>query len=175
MGMELLAVPHLDEFYPDAADLRRARRKQFEGIVEVLPWIATIDAFQHWIYTHPDHTHDERREAWQTVFERFAGEIDYSDHERALAYRWQAQLHLYRVPFYYVEYGIAQLGALSIWVNARRDTEKAIADYRAALALGGSRPLPELFAGANIRFDFSDETVKPLMDAVADQLAELDD
>ena len=175
MGMELLAIPHLDEFYPDAADLRRARRKQFEGIVEVLPWIATIDAFQHWIYTHPGHTHDERRQAWQAVFERFSGDVDYAGQERARAYRWQAQLHLYRVPFYYVEYGIAQLGALSVWSNARRDTAKAIADYRSALALGGSRPLPELFAGANIRFDFSDETVKPLMDAVAEQLAELDD
>ena len=175
MSMELLALPHLDVFYADEEALRRARRKQLEGIVEVLPWIATIDAFQHWVYTHPKHTHDARRDAWAALLDRFGGDVDWTGYEQARAFRWQAQLHLYRVPFYYIEYGIAQVGALTVWARARRDAGRAIADYRSALALGGSRPLPELFAAAGARLDLSTETLRPLIDAVAEALEALDD
>jgi len=174
MAMELLAMDHLDEFYR-GEDLVRAKRKQLEGVLGIFPWVATIDAFQHWLYTHPDHTRDERRAQWLALDERFGGGVDWSGYEDAKAYSWQRQLHLFEVPFYYVEYAIAQLGALQVWQNARRDRATAVRRYREGLALGGSRPLPELFAAAGIRFDFSYDTVAPLIDAVQEELERLEE
>jgi len=174
MGMEMLAYEHFDVFY-DGDDLRRAKRQQLEGIIHVLPWIATIDAFQQWMYTHPDHTHDERKAQWLGLHDRFGGLEDYEGYEDALGRGWHRQLHLFEVPFYYIEYGIAQLGALQIWALARKNRGEAIRLYREALSLGGSRPLPELFAAAGIRFDFSIDTIGPLMDRVKEALAELGD
>jgi len=171
MGMELLVLPHLDEFYKDPGALARARRSRLEDIVEILPWIATIDAFQHWLYTHPGHTAAARREAWLGVHRRFSGGEDWSGFEEERAYLWHRQLHLFEVPFYYIEYGIAQLGALGLWVQARRDPNAALANYRKALALGGSRPLPDLFAAAGLPFDFSEQTVTPLIETVRTVLA----
>jgi oligoendopeptidase F len=172
MAMELLASDGLEEFYtPEEA--RRARRTHLEGIVGVFPWIATIDAFQHWIYTHPEHSIAERRQAWLGLMDRFGGDVDWTGFEAARACRWQRQLHLFIHPFYYVEYGIAQLGALQVWANAKKDPVRALSDYRAGLALGGSRPLPELFARAGCRFDFSRETLKPLLELVQRELAAL--
>lgn len=172
MAMELLAAPHLDVFYTEA-DAKRARRVHLEGIVGVFPWIATVDAFQHWVYTHPGHSRAERRAAWLELMDRFGGDVDWSGHESARASLWHKQLHIFLYPFYYVEYGIAQLGALQVWANSRRDPARALADYRAGLALGGSRPLPELFAKAGCRFDFSRETLKPLTQLVRAELARL--
>lgn len=162
MGMELLALPHLDVFYPDAAARARARVEFLEDIVRILPWIATIDAFQHWIYTHEGHSRDARRAAWLTIFRRFQPGIDWRGYEAAEAARWHAQLHLFTHPFYYIEYGIAQLGALQLWLASRRSYPETVAAYRKALAHGGSRTLPELFAAAGLRFDFGAETVAPL-------------
>lgn len=170
MAMELLAAPHLEVFYSEA-DAKRARRVHLEGIVGVFPWIATVDAFQHWVYTHPDHTRSERRAAWQALMDRYGGDVDWSGHESARANLWHKQLHIFLYPFYYVEYGIAQLGALQVWANSRRDPVRALADYKAGLALGGSRPLPELFSQAGCRFDFSRETLKPLTELVRTELA----
>jgi oligoendopeptidase F len=173
MAMELLAAPHLDVFYSEA-DANRARRVHLEGIVGVFPWIATVDAFQHWLYTHPEHTRAERRAAWLALMDRFGGDVDWTGFESARANLWHKQLHIFLYPFYYVEYGIAQLGALQVWANSRRDPVRALADYKAGLALGGSRPLPELFAKAGCRFDFSRETLKPLTELVRGELAKLD-
>src|SRR4051794_5556487 len=103
--------------------------------------------------------------------ERFERKVDWTGHEHIRQTLWQKQMHLFGVPFYYVEYGIAQLGALQLWVNSRRDTGRAIESYRAALRLGGTRPLPELFAAAGIVFDFSEKTLAPLMDAVREELS----
>lgn len=167
MSMELFVLPHLEEFYRTPEELARARRSRLEDIVEILPWIATIDAFQHWLYTHPGHTPAQRREAWLAVHRRFAGDDDWTGFEEERAFLWHRQLHLFEVPFYYIEYGIAQLGALGLWVQAGRDTAAALANYRRALALGGSKPLPELFGAAGLPFDFSEATVKPLTDAVS--------
>lgn len=176
MGMELLALPHLEVFYPAPEDARRARREMLEHVALIYPWIATIDAFQHWLYTHPGHTRDERREAWLGVYRRFgAGLVDWSGYEEALAFLWQRQIHLYLVPFYYVEYGIAQTGALQVWRRALDDPSGAVAAYRAALALGGREPLPALFAAAGARFDFSAETLAPLVAALEAALADLED
>jgi len=174
MGMEMLALKNYDVFY-EGDDLRRAKRAQLEGVVNVLPWIATIDAFQHWMYTHPEHTRDQRRQQWLELHQRYGGLEDFGGYEEALARGWQKQLHLFEVPFYYIEYGIAQLGALQVWRNARQNRGRAVSAYRRALALGGSRPLPELFAVADIAFDFSADTLGPLMEMVQTELEALAD
>ncbi|MEK7765793.1 MAG: M3 family metallopeptidase, partial [bacterium] len=170
MGMELLALPYLDEFYPDPEVRSRAVRARLETIVEILPWIAAVDAFQHWIYTHPGHDREERRGAWVALLERFGGDVDWSGFEPERASLWHRQLHLFVCPFYYIEYGIAQLGALGLWRAARRDPAAALAAYRRALALGGSRPLPELFAAAGLPFDLSERTVAPLAEELTRSL-----
>jgi oligoendopeptidase F len=172
MGMEMLALDFLDEFY-SAADHARAKRQELESLIGLFPWVATIDAFQHWIYTHPQHTREDRRREWLALHKRFGGIADFTGHEQALVYRWHKQLHLFQVPFYYIEYGIAQLGAMQVWRNAKRDRREATAGYRKALALGGTKRLPELFETAGAKFDFSDQTLGPLMDAVSGELASL--
>ncbi len=171
MGMELLSAPHLDAFYPNEEERRRAYRERLEGIVRIVPWIATIDAFQHWLYAHPAHTREERREAWVRVYSRFHHGVDWTGYDEALAFMWHRQLHIFLHPFYYIEYGIAQLGALQVWLRSRTDYRDAVARYRAALALGGTRPLPDLFTAAGARFNFDRETVAPLAEALAEELA----
>ena len=136
------------DFPPLEKDAARARSQQLQRSLELLPWVATVDAFQHWLYTHPGHDHDERREAWIGLRERFEPGLDWSGQQDWYGLEWQRQLHLYRVPFYYIEYGIAQVGALQVWLNWRNKGAPALAAWREALALGGSRPLPELFTAA---------------------------
>jgi len=172
MAMELLGNQHLEEFY-STTEANRARKTHLEGIINFFPWMATVDAFQHWIYTHPGHTRAERKAAWIALMDRFGGDVDWSGHEAARAHHWHRQLHIFIHPFYYVEYGIAQLGALQVWANSHRNAAQALRDYQAGLALGGSRPLPELFAAAGCRFDFSAETVRPLVSLVRSELAKL--
>lgn len=173
MSMELLGAEHFELFY-DQADAARAKRSLLEGIIKFLPWMATIDSFQHWLYAHPGHSREARREEWLRLLERFGSKLDWSGYEEYRATRWQQQLHLFHAPFYYIEYGIAQLGALQLWVKSRRDTHGAIANYRAALKLGGTRTLPELFSAAGLVFDFSEKTLGPLLDAIGEELAALD-
>ncbi|MCG3126907.1 MAG: hypothetical protein CHACPFDD_01762 [Phycisphaerae bacterium] len=169
MGMECLAHPHLEEFYgPDAG---RARRRHLTDILNFFPWMARVDAFQHYVYTHVSHSVDRRLDEWQTLTRRFAPFVDWSGLESYDRNSWHRKLHFFEVPFYYVEYGIAQLGALQVWLNARQDYAQAVAMYRATLALGGSRPLPELFATAGLRFDFSEATLRPCIDAVMEEIS----
>ena len=172
MGMELLAAPHLRAFYSED-DTRRARRDHLEGIIKFFPWMATVDAFQHWIYTHPGHTRDERAAFWLSLMDRFGGIEDYAGFEKVRAHMWHRQLHIFEIPFYYVEYGIAQLGALQLWQASRRDLPSTLNHYLAGLSLGGSRPLPELFETSGLAFDFTDKTIAPLMRNVKDALLEL--
>jgi oligoendopeptidase F len=172
MTMELLGARRLDPFY-DAKDACRSNRKLLEGIVLILPWIATVDAFQHWIYTHPNHSRDARRAKWKNLLDRFGGIVDWSGYEEARDHSWHRQLHIFLYPFYYIEYGIAQLGALQIWQRSLTDRRAAVADYKKALALGGSRPLPELFAAAGIRFDFGHELIGSLMTTIRTELDKL--
>ncbi|MGH2374992.1 MAG: M3 family oligoendopeptidase [bacterium] len=174
MGMELLASPYLDTFYRDQAAARRSRRELLEGTVLLFPWIATIDAFQHWLYTHPGHSRAERRAAWAKTFERFAPDVDFSGYDDVRRAYWHRQLHLFVGPFYYVEYGIAQIGALQVWRHARADQAGAVRQYREALALGGREPLPALFAAAGAEFDLTTRTLGPVMHAVTDALDEPD-
>ncbi|HEY3762553.1 MAG TPA: M3 family oligoendopeptidase [Verrucomicrobiae bacterium] len=172
MSMELLGNEFIEEFYqPDEAN--RARRVHLEGVVGVFPWIATVDAFQHWIYTHPGHTREERRNAWLGLMDRFGGDVDWTGLESARANLWHRQLHIFLHPFYYIEYGIAQLGALQVWANSKRDKAKALNDYKKSLALGGSRPLPELFEAAGCNFEFSEKTIGPLAKVLREELGKL--
>jgi oligoendopeptidase F len=172
MGMEMLAMPRLDTFY-EAGDADRARRDHLEDVVSMLPWIAQIDAFQHWLYTHPDHSRQERTGAWLELQGRFGGIVDWSGLESFQSKLWQRQGHLFGVPFYYIEYGIAQLGALQLWQRSLIDEASALDGYKAALALGGSRPLPELFEAAGLRFDFGPEMMGSLVEGVTATLETL--
>ena len=172
MSMELLGNQFLEEFY-SAPDANRARRTHLEGIIGIFPWIATVDAFQHWIYTHPGHTRAARALAWLELMDRFGGDVDWSGYDKSRAYLWHRQLHIFIHPFYYIEYGIAQLGALQVWANSRRDKAKALNDYKSSLSLGGSRSLPELFSAAGCPFDFSANAIKPLVELTRNELAKL--
>ncbi len=172
MSMELTTLGCLDEFYTPA-DANRARRGHGEQLATLLPWIATIDQFQHWLYTHEGHTRAERRAAWLALRARFGDAVDWSGHEDALALAWQRQSHLFGAPFYYIEYGIAQLGALQLYGNYRRDPVQALARYKSALALGSSRSLPELFGAAGLEFDFSPDRIARAWSEVEQDLATL--
>jgi oligoendopeptidase F len=154
MSMELACLPFMTQFYGED-DARRARRDQAERFVTILPWIATIDQFQHWLYTHEGHSRTERQAEWLRLRARFGEDVDWSGLDEAHARMWQRQMHLFGSPFYYIEYGIAQLGALQLYANYQRDPARALEQYKHALALGGSRPLPELFTAAGLSFDFS--------------------
>lgn len=170
MSMELLGNEFIENFYEDA-DARRARRDHLEGIIEIFPWIATVDAFQHWLYTNPNHSREARKNAWLELMDRFGGDVDWSGLEPTRSYLWHRQLHIFIHPFYYIEYGIAQLGALQVWANSKQDRESALGRYQSALALGGSRPLPELFQAAGCTFDFSPAAVKPLIALLHQELS----
>lgn len=172
MGMELMSIPYWKSFYNED-DAARAIRIHLEDVSRLLPWVATIDAFQHWIYTHPQHSRAERAAYWLELDRRFGPDLDWSGLEHFRETQWHRQLHPFTVPMYYIEYGIALLGALQLWLQFRRDRHKAIENYRAALSLGGSRPLPELFAAAELKFDFGPGTMRSLMDEVQGELSTL--
>lgn len=172
MSMELLGNEFLEEFYA-TPEANRARKTHLENIIGFFPWMATVDAFQHWIYTHAGHTRAERRAAYLQLMDRFGGDVDWSGYAEARAFSWHRQLHIFLHPFYYVEYGIAQLGALQVWANSKRDKAKALDDYKKSLALGGSRPLPELFAAAGCKFQFDAATIRPLIQLAGNELKRL--
>ncbi len=174
MSMELLASPHFDVFYDDEGGANRARRDLLEGIIRFFPWMATIDSFQHRLYTSGTPDAAERTRIWLEIRDRFeSGELDHTDLEAEREALWQRQLHLFHYPFYYIEYGIAQLGALQVWRNYRHDPEATLKKLLDAFALGGSRPLPELFETAGIEFDFSRRTLDPLIAMVRYELARI--
>lgn len=172
MSMELLGAEFFEEFYP-AREANRARRDHLEGIVKFFPWMAIVDAFQIWIYGHPGHSPQERTAFWLKLMDRFGDEVDWSGYEDVRAHLWHRQLHIFLHPFYYVEYGIAQLGALQVWANSRKDKAQALSAYKRGLALGGSRPLPELFQAADCRLAFDAGTIKPLVELVRRELDKL--
>jgi oligoendopeptidase F len=174
MAMELFSMDHWHVFFDNEHDLKRAKRHQLERVITIFPWIATIDHFQHWVYEHPNHTEVERAEAWMNILNKYGtSAIDYSG---LMPYRnisWQRQLHLFEVPFYYIEYGIAQLGAIGLWKQYKENKSTAIANYVSGLSLGGTKTLPELYAAAGLSFDFSPATIKELMDMVRAELQKL--
>lgn len=174
MAMELISMDHWDAFFPDAGELKRAKRYQLEKILSILPWIATVDAFQHWVYTNPLHSAEERQQAWIQTYRRFAGDVvDRSDMAVFEPYGWHRQLHIYEVPFYYIEYGIAQLAAIGIWKNYRSNPKAALDGYVKALEAGYTFTLPELYQMAGISFDFSPQYIQSLASFVQDELKKL--
>lgn len=171
MSMELISYDGQDVFYPELADFNRAKIEHLEGIIKILPWIATIDKFQHWIYTNPTHTAKERREYWVKLSKEFGtGLVNWEGYQHFQQYTWQKQLHLFEVPFYYIEYGIAQLGALSVWRNYLKDKSKAVEQYKNALSLGYTKTIGEIYEAAGIKFDFSEVYIKSLMEFVFAEL-----
>jgi oligoendopeptidase F len=174
MAMELFTMDHWDVFFDNEEEMKRAKRHQLERVITIFPWIATIDKFQHWVYENPNHTVEERKENWLRILNEFATTaIDYSGLEAFRSYNWQRQLHLFEVPFYYIEYGIAQLGAIGMWKQYRDNPEKALENYMKGLSLGGTKTLPELYAAAGIDFDFSPEKISELMIFVKNELEKL--
>lgn len=171
MSMELLSMEYWDEFFKDELELRRARKQHMERILDVLPWIAAVDAFQHWIYTHPEHTTEERRIEWRSLYKMYSGsEVDWSGFEDVRDNLWQRQLHIFEVPFYYIEYGMAQLGAIAVWRNYKQNKDKAIKDYQAALSLGYTKTIGEIYKTAGVRFDFTKDYIKELTAFVKEQV-----
>jgi oligoendopeptidase F len=174
MSMELFSMEHWDVFFSDKSELHRAQMDEMERVISVLPWIATIDKFQHWLYTHPGHTEEQRRTEWMNILNEFStGVTDWSGFEEYRSYFWQKQLHLYEVPFYYIEYGIAQLGAIAMWRQYRNNKEQALENYKKALSLGYTKTLKELYNTAGIKFDFSPAYVAELGSFVKDRLVEM--
>ena len=171
MAMELMSMDQWEIFFPDAGERQRAKEHQLERVITIFPWIAIIDKFQHWVYEHPSHSHGQRSAAWQRILAEFQDEVlDYSGLEPYRQNNWQRQLHLFEVPFYYIEYGIAQLGAIGMWMQYKKDKEAALDNYCKALSLGGTKTLPELFATAGLEFDFSPAKIKVLMDFVEGEM-----
>jgi oligoendopeptidase F len=174
MSMELFTMDHWDLFFDSKNDLARAKEHQLERVITIFPWIATIDKFQHWIYENPFHSLEERKQKWMEILEEFSSHsVDWQGLEEFREYGWQKQLHLFEVPFYYIEYGIAQLGALGLWMQYKRNKEKALQNYIDALSLGGTRTLPELYDAAGLKFDFAKEQIKQLMDFVGEEMEKI--
>ena len=174
MSMELLTMDNWDIFYNNENELKRAKKEQLEKVLSGLPWIAAIDKFQHWIYTN-DHTAEQRREEWLKISNELGNQvIDWIGEEDSLASQWQSQLHLYEVPFYYIEYGMAQLGAIAVWREYIKNGENALDNYMNALRLGYTKSISEIYETAGIKFDFSSNYVKELAEFVKDQLSKIE-
>ncbi|MEZ0487120.1 M3 family oligoendopeptidase [Fibrella aquatica] len=176
MSMELMSMDHWDVFFENPDELRRAKLAHLESIIETLPWVATVDQFQHWLYATPPesgsiHTHAERRAAWVRTYDHFADSLtDWSGLDHYKEYVWQKQLHLYEVPFYYIEYGIAQLGAIGVWRNYRQNAETGLQGYKDALKLGYQAPIRDIYAAARVPFDFSKAHIGELMTFVRKEI-----
>lgn len=174
MAMELFTMDHWEPFFDNAEELKRAKLHQLERAITIFPWIATIDKFQHWVYLNPKHSAEERGDAWMRILQEFSTDVlDTSGLETFRRYSWQRQLHLFEVPFYYIEYGIAQLGAIGLWMQYKQQPAQALQNYMNALSLGGTKTLPELYAAAGLKFDFSPAHIKTLMEFVKTEMDKL--
>jgi oligoendopeptidase F len=179
MSMELLAAPYIDRDsggYYNEEDARRSRTELLEGIVLFFPHCASVDAFQQWMYLHEEgRDAGARDQKWLELRRRFEGPfVDWSGLDAERIARWYQQPHFFGNPFYYIEYGIAQLGALQVWRNNLRDGRDAVRQYRESLALGATRPLPELFRAAGARLIFDSKGMGELVSLVEEELAKLD-
>lgn len=174
MSMELISMDNWNVYFDNEEDLIRAKKEQLADVLKTLPWVAVIDQFQHWIYTNPDHNAADRETAFKQIYTRFgAGFADWTDFDQQFGNLWQKQLHLFEVPFYYIEYAIAQLGAIAVWKNYKENPQLALDQYLAALALGYTKPMNEIYETAGIKFDFSATYVKELAVFVKEELEKL--
>ena len=175
MAMELFSMDHWQFFFSNKNDLNRAKSKELERVITIFPWIATIDKFQHWVYENPGHTEQERTEKWVEILNEFSSsEVDFSGLDEYRKSSWQRQLHLFEVPFYYIEYGIAQLGAIGLWMQFKKNKEQALNNYVNALSKGGTKTLPELYKAAGLEFNFSPDHIRDLMEFVKSELVALE-
>lgn len=171
MAMELFSMDAWSIFFDNEEDLRRAKEHQLERVITIFPWIATIDKFQHWVYENPNHSEEERATRWMEILNEFSSNvIDFNGLDNYRTFSWQRQLHLFEVPLYYIEYGIAQLGAIGLWMQFRKNKEAALDNYMKALSLGGTRTLPELYKAAGLEFNFSPDRIKVLMEFVQEEM-----
>lgn len=174
MSMELFTMNHWQVFFNNEEELKRAKIHQLERVITIFPWIALIDQFQHWVYENPTHSAEERIKKWTELQNEFTSSvIDFTGLEEYRKYSWQRQLHLYEVPFYYIEYGIAQIGAIGMWKQYKEKPSVALDNYTNALHFGGTKTLPELFNTAGLKFDFSSDHIKELMNFVDSELQQL--
>lgn len=174
MSMELISMDNWDVYFDNPEELKRAKRDQLSDVLKTLPWVAVVDQFQHWIYTNPDHTDAQRSDAWVQIYSDFGGGFaDWDGLEDARANMWQKQLHIFEVPFYYIEYGMAQLGAIAVWKNYKENPEKGLQQYLDALKLGYTKTIKEIYETAGIKFDFSAAYVKELAEFVKSELEKL--
>ncbi len=174
MSMELISMDYWDTFFQDEEALRRAKRTHLESVLETFPWVATVDKFQHWIYEHPAHTQPERHEAWVRIFDTFNHkEVSWEGLEKYKPYLWQKQLHIYEVPFYYIEYAMAQLGAIAVWKNYRQNPQEGLTAYKRALSLGYTVSISDVYAAAGIKFDFSTDYISSLVNFVQAEIDQL--
>jgi oligoendopeptidase F len=170
MSMELMASDHYDEFYADPADIRKARDDQYQGAISLLPAAMIIDAFQHWIYLHPECSADERDAEYARIKDGYATCVDWTGLEQEKAVSWLRVLHIFEVPFYYIEYALAQLGAIALYKQYKENPQQAVANYKRFTQLGYSKPVPEIYAAAGIKFDFSQDYVEEMVDFAAGQM-----
>ncbi len=174
MSMELITMDYWHYFFDNDEDLKRAKRIHLEDVLTVLPWVAIVDEFQHFLYEQPEHTVEERYNTWMKISDKTGSNIiDYSGLEEFKKNQWQKQLHIFEVPFYYIEYGIAQLGAIAVWKNFKENKVKALSNFKKALEMGYTAPISHVYKAAGIKFDFSKEYIKELMDFVVDELNKL--
>ena len=174
MAMELLSMDYWQAFFNNEEELKRAKEHHLERIITIFSWIAVVDKFQHWVYENPAHTVEERNAKWTEIVHSFSDDVvDYSGLEKYRENSWQRQLHLFEVPFYYIEYGIAQLGAIGIWMQYKKNPQQALDNYTKALALGGTKTLPQLYEAAGLKFDFSPDNIKMLMDFVNEEMEKI--
>jgi len=179
MSMELLAAPYLkasDGGFYTPQEAARAEIEHLEQNILFWPFMAVVDAFQHWVYSNPAQAADTANcdAVWGDLWARFIPGVDWSGLEDSRVTGWHRKLHIFQIPFYYVDYGLAQVGAQQVWRNSLKDKAKAVRDYRAALALGGTRPLPELFEAAGAKFEFDIETLGELVEVTEEHIGELE-
>ncbi len=174
MSMELISMDYWDLFFEDETELKRAKKEHLQSVISGLPWIALVDKFQHWMYEHPTATAEQRNTYWQEQAQKFSSShTNWQGYEHYQKQGWLKQLHIFEVPFYYIEYGFAQLGAIAVWKNYKENPSTAIKQYKQALSLGGTRGIPEIYQTAGIQFNFDAQYVKELADFILLELDQL--
>ncbi|MRD35800.1 M3 family oligoendopeptidase [Bacillus thuringiensis] len=164
MTMELFSLNYWDTFYTDKKDLKQAKINFFKDVISYLPVMLIVDQFQHWLYENPSHTSEERNEKYLQLQKHYQSSVIHIDgYENWIATSWLPVLHIFEVPFYYIEYAIAQLGALQMYKQYKEEPKQALENYKKALSLGSSQSIKEVYDAAGIRFDFSGETIKELI------------
>jgi oligoendopeptidase F len=172
-SMELLTVDYYDEFYKDEEDLKKAKEEQLERAISMFPMVVVVDVFQHHAYLNPDETAAERDAEYSMIRERFNAGVDWSGLEKEKEIGWLKTLHIFEIPFYYIEYAISQLGAIALYKQFKENPQKAIENYKSFMKLGYSKPIPEIYAAAGIKFDFSEQYLKEMVGFIEEEINRL--